>query len=81
MLLQGRPMEAGPGNDLSQDILKILYAAEDERVEVSASGELTITAPNGEQVQGEVPTAGDDIPADNGEDIGGDDGDEQLADE
>merc|ERR1719150_3480690 len=30
MLLQGRPMEAGPGNDLSQDILKILYAAEDE---------------------------------------------------
>lgn len=55
MLLQGRPMEAGPGNDLSQDILKILYAAEDERVEVSASGELTITAPNGEQVSGEIP--------------------------
>ena len=81
MLLQGRPMEAGPGNDLSQDILKILYAAEDERVEVSASGELTITAPNGEQVQGEVPVAGDDITPDNGEDIGGDDGDEQLADE
>ena len=50
MLLQGRPMENGPGNDLSQDILKILYAAEDEKVEVSASGELTITAPNGEQV-------------------------------
>lgn len=48
MLLQGRPMEAGPGNDLSQDILKILYAAEDEKVEVSASGELTITAPNGD---------------------------------
>jgi microtubule-associated protein, RP/EB family len=56
MLLQGRPMEAGPGNDLSQDILKILYAAEDERVEVSASGELTITAPNGEQVSGEIST-------------------------
>ena len=50
MLLQGRPMEAGPGNDLSQDILKILYAAEDEKVTVSATGELTITAPNGEQV-------------------------------
>lgn len=59
MLLQGRPMEAGPGNDLSQDILKILYAAEDERVEVSASGELTITAPNGEQVSGEIPAATD----------------------
>lgn len=59
MLLQGRPMEPGPGNDLSQDILKILYAAEDEKVEVSASGELTITAPNGEQVSGQVPTAGD----------------------
>ena len=66
-------MEAGPGNDLSQDILKILYAAEDERVEVSASGELTITAPNGEQVQGEVPNATEDlIPGDEG----GDDGDE-----
>ena len=65
MLLQGRPMEAGPGNDLSQDILKILYAAEDEKVTVSATGELTITAPNGEQVSGEVPMPGDggaDIP-------------------
>ena len=52
-----------------------MYAAEDERVEVSASGELTITAPNGEQVQGEVPTVGEDnIPADGGDD-------EQLADE
>jgi len=59
MLLQGRPMEPGPGNDLSQDILKILYAAEDEKVEVSASGELTITAPNGEQVSGQVPIAGE----------------------
>ncbi len=57
MLLQGRPMEAGPGNDLSQDVLKILYAAEDEKVDVSANGELTITAPNGEQVQGEIPAA------------------------
>jgi len=58
MLLQGRPMEPGLGNDLGQDILKILYAAEDEKVEVSASGELTITAPNGEQVQGEIANAG-----------------------
>ena len=63
MLLQGRPMEAGPGNDLSQDILKILYAAEDEKVEVSASGELTITAPNGEQVSGQVPTGDADVGA------------------
>ena len=65
MLLQGRPQEAGPGNDLSQDILKILYAAEDEKVEVSANGELTITAPNGEQVQGEIPVgdAGAEVPA------------------
>lgn len=47
-------MEAGPGHELSQDILKILYAAEDERVEVSATGVLTITAPNGEQVSGEI---------------------------
>ena len=83
MLLQGRPMEAGPGNDLSQDILKILYAAEDEKVEVSASGELTITAPNGEQVSGQVPTGDADAGA-------GDDGqaqaqaeevDEQLMDD
>lgn len=49
-------MEPGPGHDLSQDVLKILYAAEDEKVEVSASGVLTITAPNGEQVQGEITT-------------------------
>ena len=56
--------------------MKILYAAEDERVEVSANGELTITAPNGEQVQGEVPNVGEDMtPVDDGGD------DEQLADE
>ena len=67
MLLQGRPLEAGPGNDLSQDILKILYAAEDERVEVSAQGVLTITAPNGEQVSGEIQPAAQtpDEPAEN----------------
>ena len=59
MLLQGRPMEAGPGHDLSQDIMKILYAAEDEKVQVSANGVLTITAPNGEQVQGEISAPGD----------------------
>lgn len=50
-------MEQGPGHDLSQDILKILYAAEDERVEVSATGVLTITAPNGETVSGEITAA------------------------
>ena len=66
MLLQGRPLEAGPGADLSQDILKILYAAEDEKVEVSASGELTITAPNGEQVSGDI-AATNEPPA---EDVG-----------
>lgn len=55
MLLQGRPQEDGPGKELSQDILKILYAAEDEKVEVSAEGQLTITAPNGEQVTGNIP--------------------------
>jgi len=47
MLLQARPQEAGPGNDLGQDILKILYAAEDEKVDVATNGELTITAPDG----------------------------------
>jgi hypothetical protein len=35
LLLQARTMEAGPGQELSQDVLKILYAAEDEKVEVS----------------------------------------------
>lgn len=81
MLLQGRPMEPGLGNDLGQDILKILYAAEDEKVEVSASGELTITAPNGEQVQGQIaaPTTGADEPmADANVESGEANGDDEL---
>ena len=50
---------------MSQDILKILYAAEDEKVEVSGSGELVITAPNGEKVTGgDAEPAGDDGNAD-----------------
>lgn len=52
LLLQARTQEPGPGQELSQDTLKILYAAEDEKVEVSQSGELIITAPNGEKVTG-----------------------------
>ena len=59
LLLQARTMEAGPGQELSQDVLKILYAAEDEKVEVSQAGELTITAPNGEKVTGVDLTAQD----------------------
>jgi microtubule-associated protein, RP/EB family len=58
LLLQARQLEAGPGNDLSQDILKILYAAEDEKVEVTQAGELTITAPNGDTVTGATEPAG-----------------------
>lgn len=74
-------MEAGAGNDLSQDILKILYAAEDEKVEVSATGELTITAPNGEQVSGQVPTG--DIDAGEGAQAQAqmEENDEQLMDD
>lgn len=40
--------------------MKVLYAAEDEKVEVSQSGELIITAPNGEKVIGGT---GDDAAA------------------
>ena len=48
-------------------VMQVLESSEEG--EVSASGELTITAPNGEQVQGEVPAAGEDnIPADDGGD-------------
>ena len=55
-------------------MLKILYAAEDEKVEVSANGELTITAPNGEQVQGEIPAEADAAqPGDDNLIDGGDD--------
>jgi hypothetical protein len=41
--------------------LKILYAAEDEKVEVNQTGELTITAPTGEQVTGEVQAVEEDL--------------------
>lgn len=64
LLLQARPLEAGPGQELSQDILKILYAAEDEKVTVTQEGELTITAPTGEQVTGDVLPPADATPED-----------------
>lgn len=65
LLLQARPQAEGPGQELSQDILKILYAAEDEKVTVTQEGELTITAPTGEQVTGDVlPPANETTPAD-----------------
>ena len=32
MLLQARPMDDGPGKVLGEDVLKILYAAEEEKV-------------------------------------------------
>lgn len=71
LLLQARALEAGPGADLSQDILKILYAAEDEKVEVTQAGELTITAPNGEKVtSGEAAGAGEAAAADEGQQEG-----------
>lgn len=47
--------------------MKILYAAEDEKVEVSQTGELVITAPNGEKVIG-----GDVAAADGAAAAGGD---------
>lgn len=45
MLLQARPESAD--NPLAQDILKILYASEDEKVTVQTDGGLTIVGPNG----------------------------------
>lgn len=65
LLLQARTQGAdSPGYDLGQDILKILYAAEDEKVEVAQTGELTITAPTGEQVTGEVQAADENLGGD-----------------
>lgn len=49
-------MRAGPGKVLGEDILKILYAAEDEKVKVSATGKLAIIAPNGERNSSQVST-------------------------
>lgn len=50
MLLQARAVEEAAGKELGQDILKILYAAEEEKVDVAADGGLTITGPDGQQV-------------------------------
>ena len=50
MLLQARNLEEGAGKELGQDVLKILYAAEEEKVDVGANGDLTITGPDGQQV-------------------------------
>jgi len=47
VLLQHRTVEGEEPSILGQDILKILYASEDEKVAVSADGVLTITAPDG----------------------------------
>ena len=58
MLLQARQLEDGPGKDLGQDVLKILYAAEEEKVDVGQNGDLTITGPDGNAVT----TAPDDTP-------------------
>lgn len=35
------------GNELGQDILKILYASEEEKVAVASDGQLTITSAGG----------------------------------
>ena len=35
------------GNELGQDILKILYASEEEKVAVASDGKLTITSAGG----------------------------------
>jgi len=50
MLLQARNLDEGPGKTLGQDVLKILYAAEEEKVDVGQGGELTITGPDGNAV-------------------------------
>ena len=43
-------MEDGPGKALGDDVLKILYAAEEEKVQVGAGGDLTIIGPDGNAV-------------------------------
>lgn len=48
MLLQARGVaEMDSGNELGQDILKILYASEEEKVAVASDGKLTITSAGG----------------------------------
>jgi hypothetical protein len=43
ILLQARGGEAND-NPIAQDIMKILYASEDEKVQVSSDGQLVITS-------------------------------------
>jgi len=46
-LLQARQVDQTENQGLGQDILKILYASEDEKVTIGNEGKLTITAPDG----------------------------------
>jgi hypothetical protein len=46
MLLQARNVETSQ-NIVGQDILKILYASEEEKVNVSSDGKLSIVSPSG----------------------------------
>ena len=55
MLLQARNIESSD-NVTAQDILKILYASEEEKVTVGAEGTLTIVSPSGTvESKGEMP--------------------------
>ena len=56
--LNGRAMVTVRGNDSSQAIFwRILYAMRDAKVEISASRQLKVTAPNGYYVTGKIPVA------------------------
>jgi hypothetical protein len=48
--LQARNAESS-NNQIAQDILKILYASEDEKVQVSSDGQLIITGAAGEPME------------------------------
>ena len=48
-------MEDGLGKALGDDVLKILYAAEEEKVQVGAGGDLTIIGPDGNAVTSSAP--------------------------
>ena len=48
-------MEDGLGKALGDDVLKILYAAEEEKVQVGAAGDLTIIGPDGNAVTSSAP--------------------------
>ena len=54
-------------------VLKILYATEDEKVEVDDQGNLQITNANGEVIE-------DEAPAENGEQLVDNNHDEELVD-